>query len=97
MKEKTVQFKNDNHISAAGGSDISTDLNKKNKGKKAPNNLKKTGNSDNQETLIAQKYYITSLEGKISHLENLVKVMERIIDNTLTHKSEPVTVSNQAS
>ena len=97
LKEKTVRLNNDNHISAVGGSDILADLNKKNKGEKAPNNLKKTGNSDNQETLIAQKYYITSLEGKINHLENLIKVMERTVDNTLTHKAEPVTVSNQAS
>ena len=50
LKEKTVQFNNDNHISAVGGPNISAGLNKKNKGKKTPNNLKKTGNSDNQET-----------------------------------------------
>ena len=51
--------------------------------------MKKSSNVENQETLIAQKYYISSLEGKVNHLENLLKVMERTVENNSEHKNEP--------
>ena len=67
------------------------DFGKKGKGKKGQNNAKKNGNVENQETLIAQKYYISSLEGKVNHLENLLKVMERTVENNNSqHSNESV-------
>ena len=72
-----------------GASDVPLDANKKSKGKKGACNVKKSSNMENQETLIAQKYYISSLEGKVNHLENLLKVMERTVENNSEHKNEP--------
>ena len=90
--EKTFKISNENHSPATDNSDIHVDSNKKAKGRKGPNNSKKTGNSDNQETLIAQKYYISSLEGKVNHLENLIKVMGKTVENNSlqSHRDESI-------
>ena len=53
------------------------DLSKKPKPKKLPNNQKKHNTSETQETVTAQKYYISSLECKINHLENMISVMQK--------------------
>ena len=38
---------------------------------------KKQVNSNTNDTLIAQKYYISSLENKVNHLENIVAVLRK--------------------
>ena len=56
---------------------------KKNKPKKANNSNttnKKQVTSDSNETLIAQKYYISSLESKVNHLENTVNLLQNTLE-----------------
>ena len=55
---------------------------KKQKTKKT-NNIntnKKQASSDANETLIAQKYYISSLESKVNHLENTVNLLQNTLE-----------------
>ena len=49
--------------------------------KKQNASSKKQMNSDNNDTLIAQKYYISSLENKVNHLENIVSVLQKSLEN----------------
>ena len=66
------------------------DGNKKSKPRKGQNNgLKKQVNSENQETVIAQKYYISSLEGKINHLENTVNVLQKALESQTLNQNIP--------
>lgn len=73
---------------------IDLSQNKKARPKKPNNNNKKQLNSENHETLIAQKSYVSSLEGKINHLENTVNLLKRTLDNQSS--SEQVPVSHRA-
>ena len=64
------------------------------------NGSKKQGIAENQEILVAQKYYISSLEGKINHLENTLSVLQKAIENgTLVQNlsTEDNTSQNQQS
>ncbi|MCG8113223.1 MAG: hypothetical protein N0E59_20925, partial [Candidatus Thiodiazotropha taylori] len=56
--------------------------NKKSKSKKSTNNenSKKSLNTEEKETLLAQKFYITSLENRINDLQNTVSVLNGIKD-----------------
>ena len=82
-------------------SNCNAEGNKKFKARKGQNNgSKKQGFAKNQETLVAQKYYISSLEGKINHLENTVSVLQKAIENgTLVQNlsNENNTSQNQQS
>ena len=56
---------------------------KKNKPKKANNSNcvnKKQATSDSNETLIVQKYYISSLESKLNHLESTVSLLQNNLE-----------------
>ena len=66
-----------------------TDANKKVKAKKVQNSncSKKQSNTDTQETVVAQKYYISSLEGKINHLENTVSVLQKALEGQASHNT----------
>ena len=54
-----------------------------NKQRKQNVNSKKS-NNESSETLLAQKYYISSLENKVNHLENLVSVLQKTLDTNTT-------------
>ena len=58
-----------------------TESKKNSKAKKHNMPNKKQINSDNNDTLIAQKYYISSLENKVNHLENIVTVLQKSLEN----------------
>ena len=58
-----------------------TESKKKSKAKKHNMPNKKQIHSDNNDTLIAQKYYISSLENKVNHLENIVSVLQKSLEN----------------
>ena len=65
--------------------------NKKQKLKKTNNNNtnKKQAASDSNETLIAQKYYISSLESKVNHLENTVNLLQNTLENKPQSSTSP--------
>ena len=58
----------------------SNENSKKNNKTRKQNASNKKSNSESNETLLAQKYYISSLENKVSHLENLVNVLQKTLD-----------------
>ena len=58
----------------------SNENSKKNNKTRKQNASNKKSNSESNETLLAQKYYISSLENKVNHLENLVNVLQKTLD-----------------
>ncbi|MCG8113543.1 MAG: hypothetical protein N0E59_22570, partial [Candidatus Thiodiazotropha taylori] len=54
---------------------------KKVKPKKPNQQHKKQSPSDIQETVLAQKYYISSLESKVNHFENLINLYQNTLEN----------------
>ena len=64
------------------------DPNKKPKRKKSNySNSKTSVGSENQETLIAQKY-VSSLEGRVNDLDNMVKILQKTIENQNSNQQQ---------
>ena len=62
---------------------------KKNSKARKQNISNKKASSESNETLLAQKYYISSLENKVNHLENLVNVLQKSLDTNLENSNSP--------